>query len=125
MEIQKLVCNYPYYKFVLDNYDSETLNNAMDVYIVESKKLFIDSCTNGNLFEVLRLLKFMGKMNINDGMLWATSRGHLPIVQALIKSKVVSLKTIQKCVVLCDQYSKPKIKEYLLSLEKNYNTHII
>ena len=90
----------------------------------------MDSCINGNLFEVLRLLRYMGKLNINDAMLNVVASNNnndlkIVIIQTLFQSKLVSIKTVNECLKI--ENCPTDVKNLLNNFIKNadYNTHIV
>ena len=114
----KMMLDFPYSEYLLDNYNTKFLNNAINIYSNELSKSFYRACEVGNLLEILRILKYLSEYDINYGVLWICSKNYKntelqkACLESVFKSNKLTKETIEKCKHLCVLYNN----EYLIEI---------
>lgn len=113
IQTDKYIQDYEFLEYSVEIYPTETFDKYKQIYLENFYKQFIDSCKNGDVLFILKSLRYGKDELFNEGMIWASCKGHLEIVEILLNTQKIWEKTVKKCARISKQYDHNDIYNLL------------
>ena len=117
-KIEKLVHHHPYYSYIMNTYSDDVIEDSFAIYEEQTIHTFIESCKNGNFFEILKLLQYIPTTHLNEGLLWVCAKKYknkniqICCLESILKTNKIDTITINKCIRICKEYDNEFLINY-------------